>query len=201
MCDQAHWEARYVEGDLPWDTGRPDRNLIEAIAAHNVSPCRALEIGCGSGTNSLWMADAGFDVTAFDISSVAIEHGREKAAAVERSVTFLVGDALTADIDGAAYDFAFDRGCFHSIESDKARRRFAERVAAHLSPHGLWLSLIGSRDGAPRESGPPRMSALEIAQAIEPCFEIVELTATHLDSNSEPAPEAWRCLMRKRRDW
>ncbi len=77
---------------------------------------------------------------------------------------------------------------------------FVRNVYASLEPQGLWLSLIGSTDSTPREVGPPRVSAAEIASYVEPQFEIRLLKATHFDSNQPDPPPAWACLMRKRGD-
>src|SRR5439155_1652818 len=48
------WNARYAEGNLPWDTGAPDEHLVASVRAGVVTPGRTLEIGCGTGTNALW---------------------------------------------------------------------------------------------------------------------------------------------------
>ena len=61
-----------------------------------------------------------------------------------------------------------------------------------------WLSLIGSTDGPPRDTGPPRRSAIDIAVAFEAWFEILYLRATHFDSDLAEAPATWLCYMRKR---
>ena len=73
--------------------------------------------------------------------------------------------------------------------------RFAAQVATALAPGGLWLSLIGSTEGAPREIGPPRRSAREVALAIEPALEIVELRAAEFHGHGA---KAWFCLARRR---
>jgi hypothetical protein len=64
-----------------------------------------------------------------------------------------------------------------------------------LEPGGLWLSLIGSTEGPPREIGPPRRSAREVTLAIEPALEIVELRSTEFRGSNA---KAWFCLSRRR---
>jgi hypothetical protein len=64
-----------------------------------------------------------------------------------------------------------------------------------LEPGGFWLSLIGSTEGPPRESGPPRRSAREVTLAIEPALEIVELRSTEFRGHDA---KAWFCLSRRR---
>src|SRR5690606_28822830 len=78
---QPDWNERYASGDVPWDTGEPDELLVGLVASGAVAPrSRAVEIGCGTGTNALWLARQGFDVVACDISKLAIERARAKLA-------------------------------------------------------------------------------------------------------------------------
>ena len=78
------------------------------------------------------------------------------------------------------------------------RSRFAERVAAVLAPNGLWLSLIGSTEGPPRDVGPPRRSARDVVAAIEPALELVALREARFDPKSDTPLHAWVCLSRRR---
>jgi methyl halide transferase len=61
----------------------------------------------------------------------------------------------------------------------------------------LWLSLIGSTEGAPRDEGPPRRNARDVMNAIEPSLEIVQLRSTEFTVNDEQM-KSWLCLSRKR---
>ena len=93
--------------------------------------------------------------------------------------------------------FAFDRGCFHSFDEPDDRAAFARTVSGLLDSDGLWLSVIGSTDAPPRETGPPQRSARDIAAAVEEFFEIRYLEATRFTGGAAEHP-AWRCVMRKR---
>jgi SAM-dependent methyltransferase len=191
------WNAHYAEGKLPWDTGTPDDHLVAAVRAGLIAPARALEVGCGTGTNALWLAAQGFDVLGVDVSPLAIEKARGKAtAASARHARFEVVDFLAATPAGAPFDFVFDRGCFHIFDEDGVRARFAARVAALLAPGGQWLSLVGSTEGSPREEGPPRRSGREVMAAIEPVLEIVELRSVYFEALIESPAKAWFCRAR-----
>jgi SAM-dependent methyltransferase len=193
------WNARYAEGTLPWDTGTPDEHLVAAVRAGLIAPARALEIGCGTGTNALWLAAQGFDVLGVDVSPLAIEQARGKAtAASAQHARFEVVDFLSATPAGAPFDFVFDRGCFHIFDDDGVRARFAARAAALLAPGGQWLSLVGSTEGPPRAEGPPRRSAREVMAAIEPVPEIVELRSVYFEALIESPARAWFCRARAR---
>jgi SAM-dependent methyltransferase len=198
MSDQERWEERYRTGDTPWDIGRPDFNLIDMVTKRPIPACKALEIGCGAGSNAVWLAQQNFQVTATDVSELAIQKAGERASDAGVDCTFLVADFLNDKVSGAPFGFMFDRGCFHSFDSDEERKQLAENVDWHLEKDGLWLSLIGSTDGPPREVGPPQRSARDIVIAVEPYFEILSLDSSHFDADSSEPPRNWVCLMRKR---
>lgn len=191
------WNESYATGDLPWDTGVPDEQLVTAVERGVVAPGRALEVGCGTGTNALWLAQRGFDVVAVDVAPLAIEAARKKAPHGARC-EFVVLDFLADTPPRAPYDFVFDRGCFHILDEHEARARFAARVAALLAPDGQWLSLIGSTEGPPREAGPPRRSARDIASAIEPALELVELHTFFFGAHLDAPAKAWAVRSRRR---
>lgn len=191
------WNDRYGSGEpLPWDTGTPDP-LLEEMVKSGALPRggRAIDIGCGTGTNAIWLAQQGFEVIGVDVAPLAIEQARKKAGGVQR-VRFAVHDILKGAPEGGPFQLVFDRGCFHVFDEAADRARFAARVASILAPEGRWLSLIGSTEGAPRDGGPPRRSARDIANAIEPELEILTLRSTQFEM--DPPPKAWICLTSRR---
>jgi SAM-dependent methyltransferase len=197
---QHEWNAHYLAGELPWDTGRADEHLVELVEGGALPTGRALEVGCGTGTNALWLAERGYDVVAVDVAPLAIERARAKAGGAARC-RFEVLDFLAADppdTPGAPFDLVFDRGCFHVFDAAEVRARFARRVAAALAPGGAWLSVIGSTEGAARETGPPRRSARDVLEAVEPALELVMLRSIELDGPEASRFMAWLCLSRRR---
>lgn len=189
------WNDSYASGQLPWDTGEPEPLLVEFVNSGGVTPCPALEIGAGTGTNAIWMAERGFDVLGVDVSPLAVERAQAKMEGRALRCRFAARDFLAAPPLDDHYQFVFDRGCFHVFDEPGEREQFAAQVAAALAPGGLWLSLIGSTEGPAREFGPPRRSAREIADAIEPVLEIVELRSAEFRGS---IASAWLCLSRQR---
>lgn len=197
MTDVAHppWDESYASGEpLPWDTGTPDPLLVEMFEAGVLTPGRTLEVGCGTGTNALYLAQHGFDVIGVDISPLAVERARAKTQGRAR---FETCDFLAAAPPGGPFELVFDRGCFHVFDESEERARFAANVAAQLVEGGLWLSLLGSTEGPPRETGPPRRSARDVMNAIEPELELV-LLRSEAFALDETQLKAWLCLARKR---
>ncbi|RJX32913.1 MAG: class I SAM-dependent methyltransferase [Desulfurivibrio sp.] len=192
------FRAMYEAGDTPWELHRPDCNLIEMVRDYHIAPGPVLDIGCGTGNNTIWLARHGFTATGCDVTEIAVRQAMAKAAEAQVSCTFLRLDFLKDAVTGGPFAFLFDRGCFHSFDSAGDRRRFAEKAASLLSQEGLWLSLVGNRDEIRESSGPPQRSALDIISAVEPFFEIQLLKSNFFDTNRDSAHRNWVCLMKKR---
>ncbi len=197
--DRPTWNELYQSGEaLPWDTGEPDRHLVAFWKSEKQRARRLLEVGCGTGTNCVWLARQGSEVLGLDVSAAAVERARERQAHSGVTARFKAADFLRDDLDEPPFDLVFDRGCFHVFDAAEDRIAFVRNVARLLGPSGRWLSLIGSTEGAPREVGPPRRSAREVVDAIEPALRIVELRAVEFDARSPEAPAAWLCLSARR---
>ncbi len=195
---QSRFNHLYETGLTPWELGRPDRDLQYWVDAYPIPPCKTLELGCGTGANAIWLAGQGFEVTGADFSPLALEKARANALAAQAKVKFLEKDFLGDTLDDKNFAFVFDRGCFHSFDDPKDRSAFAQNAHSHMTEEGLWLSFLGSADAPPRTEGPPMRSALDIARAVEPWFEILTLTTAFFDSKRESPARSWQCLMKKR---
>jgi len=200
----SRWNDRYVDGDLPWDSGEVDQNLLSILANVAIDKGAALEVGCGTGTNAIALARHGFaSVTATDFAPRAVELAKEKALKANVTINFHVHDFINnANVPGTkigTLDFVFDRGVFHSV-TDGERKRFAAHVAQLLRPGGWWLSLCGSADDT-TPGGPPRLTATHIAMIVEPLFEIHGITRERFRDVKDEHDSVymnWRVLLRKR---
>jgi len=184
----------YKEGYMPWVHSQADFNLVTMVEKWPLPPCRTLEVGCGTGTDAIWLAEKGFEVTAVDVSDIAIEVAKK----TKSNVNFLIADVLKDNMPGNPFDFVFDRGYLHSYHTDKKRRQLAKVIADNLTENGMWLTLAGSCDSPPRETGPPMLSAKNITDAVESFFEIKALNSSVFGSESKVPANIWVCLMKKR---
>lgn len=189
------WDDHYAEGPLPWDTGVPDPTLVESLG--HLPRGRALEIGCGTGTNAVYLASQGYEVVGVDFAPRAVARARARAAGAGLPVAFHEVDIQRDALPGGGFDLVFDRGCLHVFDTPDERARFAEQVASALAPGGQWLSLAGSTEGPVRDGGPPRRSALDLVAAIEPHLEILDLRRLSFDVMGQPVA-FWRCLSGRR---
>jgi SAM-dependent methyltransferase len=133
----------------PWDSGITPPELKEFIASHD--PGRALDIGCGTGTNVVALAQAGWQVAGIDFAGRAIRIARAKVRKAGVTADLRVGDATKLKGIAGPFDLALDIGCFHGLGSGKADYLSAlDRV---LAPGGYWL-MYGFFKSLPDYAGP-----------------------------------------------
>lgn len=183
---------------MPWAHELPDFNLVEVVDNWPIKPCKVLEPGCGTGTDSIWLSQQGFITTGTDVSPIAIDIARETAIEQKGALNFQVGDFLNDTLVVNEFGLVFDRGFFHSFDTHEERLEIAKRISRVLEKDGLWLSLCGNADGIKTEPGPPLWSADQLISAIEPYFKILSITASNFGNDQADPARIWVCLMRKR---
>src|ERR1700758_4908745 len=119
------WNESYASGQPPWDTGQQGPLLVEFVSSGAVTAGPTLEIGLGTGTNAIWMAERGFDVFGVDVSPLAVERARAKMEGHHLRCRFAAWDFLAAPPPASPFQFVFDRGCFHVFDEPDERLRFA----------------------------------------------------------------------------
>ena len=192
------WEKRYQTGDTPWDTGLPCAELVKVLDEYAIPPGRVCEFGCGTGTDSVYLASRGFDVTGIDFSATALAAAEERRAAAGVKVRFMQANVLQLPDLGAPFPFMYDRGCFHVVRQIDE----AGIVAAYqrlLAPGGRLLIFAGNaKEQCPADQGPPRVSEDEMRRAFAG-FTIEHLREFRLET--QPGrnffPLAWSMLVKK----
>src|SRR5258707_502340 len=167
------WNERYKTGETPWDTGHPSSELARVLSENAIQPCRAVELGCGTGANAVWLAQQGFEVTAIDGSPFAIERATQRASAARVVVRCLVADVLAPSLDrGGAFDFFSDRGCYHAVRRETVGAYWQTlRLVARAGALGLVLA---GNAREPHDPGPPVVTESEIRTELGSVFEIVQ---------------------------
>ena len=137
------FRAMYRFGLTPWDSGVSPPELKELVEGPNrKTPGKALDLGCGTGTNAIYMTQHGWDVTGIDFVPRAIEAAQAKAQAAKVSPRLMVGDVTKLDQlnVGEGYSLLFDLGCFHAIPQDRrdAYVAGATRAATPGADFLLW---------------------------------------------------------------
>lgn len=200
---EVDWNERYVTSDTPWDSGMPSRSLVEMLEKKEIKPCRVLELGCGTGTNAIYLAKAGFDVTGVDLSELAIKKAREKAEQEGVSVKFLLNDVTDLPDLGGQFPLVFDRGTYHIVRSINLKG-FQNTLEKFVAPGGLYLVLAGStNEPGPEDKGPPRVTPQDMCAELEfDSFDLVSLEESNFHGvkigDKMFSPKAWKGLFRRR---
>ena len=163
---QLLYRTLYRLGFTPWD-GHPLptslTNLIEGDRA--LSPGKALDIGCGTGDNSIYLAEHGWQVTGVDYVARAIDRARAKASANGIDIRFEQADVtqLCEEGIGSDFDLIVDNGCLHGM-NDEDRHDYVREVTAAAAPDARLL-LVEFIPGS--SYGVPGIEPSEIAQRFE----------------------------------
>ena len=154
------FEWRYWISRTPWDTNVTPPEVMAFLAT--ARPGRALDLGCGTGTNAMTMAKNGWEVTGVDFSLQAIRSARRKASRAGLAIDFRVGDvADLRDLSGP-YDYGLDIGCLFTLPEDHRNRYVAglERLLRPGSPFMLYAWLPRPHRGRPRGLTPEEVKTL-----------------------------------------
>ena len=142
----AMWDARYQEKDGAMWSGRPNGRLVAEVAG--LAPGRALDVGCGEGADAIWLAGQGWEVTAVDVSEVALGRARDASGRAGVTVEWLSGDALAMDLPAGAFDLvSLQYPALPKAAGDAAVRRLLGTVR----PGGLLLAVYHDLDDEHRE--------------------------------------------------
>ena len=96
------WDDRYRERDDSLWSGRPNGRLVAEVS--ELSPGRALDVGCGEGADAIWLAQQGWTITAIDVSDVAVGRAREGAERADVTVEWMCGDVLQSPFPVGSFD-------------------------------------------------------------------------------------------------
>ena len=118
----------------PWDRGISPPELFDFVANH--PPGRALDLGCGTGTNVITLAQHGWRVTGIDFAPRAIRKAQRKIRQAGVQADVRLGDVTRLEGISGPFDLALDMGCFHGLPEHSAYLAQLKRV---LAPGGSWL--------------------------------------------------------------
>ncbi|HEV2035355.1 MAG TPA: class I SAM-dependent methyltransferase [Candidatus Dormibacteraeota bacterium] len=159
----------YLLGFKPWDTGVSPPELVELIEGPNaLRPGRALDIGCGTGTNCKYLMDHKWEVTGVDFVPRALAAAKRNATGAR----LLVGDVTKLSALGVSgpFDLLLDLGCFHAIPD--ARRDAYVREVGHVAAPGATLLMFAFGEKGP---GTPVAAEPEIRRRFNDAFDVVEV--------------------------
>jgi len=162
------WNARYAEGDTPWDKGS-SHPVLSGSLTRGLLYGRILVPGCGTGHDARALAVHGLDVTGLDISPLALEAAKSGPGNVE----FVLGSLFELSPGFAsAFDGVFEHTCFCAI--DPARRAdYVRAIASVLKPGGRLLAVFFLDPGNDGDGPPFGCTRDEIEALFRPFFRVV----------------------------
>lgn len=194
------WDASYRGGNRPaWDAGRPSGELQRVVEQGTVRACRAVDLGCGSGTDATYLASKGFEVTAIDIAPAALGQGKQKADKAGVKVRWLLADVLAIP-KLEPFDFIFDRGCYHEVRFQDAKA-YIDTVRKLSRPGTRFLLLAGNPNELTQKYSPPQVTEEEIRADFSSLFDFDWIGETRFET-SQPqnlGPLAWSVMMHRKK--
>jgi ubiquinone/menaquinone biosynthesis C-methylase UbiE len=193
MSDGEHdFAGMYAEGIPPWQIDRPQPEVIRLIEQGKFeSP--VLDLGCGTGDNTIELARHGLVVKGLDAVPEALERARKKTeqAGLKQSPEFVLGDALRLVESGLKARTVLDCALFHTF-SDEERGEYIRGLEAVLSPGGR-LHILSFSELETRQPGPRRLSLSEITGSFGAGWRVEDsVRCRYWDRVRPDGAHAWR---------
>jgi SAM-dependent methyltransferase len=192
------WDAPYRRERFPgWDVGKSCSHLVKAVEDKTFRPGRAIVLGCGSGTNAIYLAGKGFEVIGVDIAPSALVIAAEKARKAGVKVNWMVADILALP-KLKAFDLVFDRGCYHHICQYNSAG-YVETLR-RLSHGDTRVLILAGSDADEKRGGPPRVKEETIRNDFSKLFEFKWLRDIRFDTRNASADgaSAWSIHLRRK---
>lgn len=166
------FRAFYRLGFTPWD-GHPLASSLRGLVEDKTAlpPSTALDLGCGTGDNSIYLAKHGWQVTGADFVPKALDKARVKARSDKVAIDFVHADVTQLSSAGVGGDFALivDNGCLHGMSADD-RDAYVREVTAVAAPDGRLLVVAFIPGGS---FGVPGIDPTEMEQRFSPTWTLV----------------------------
>jgi SAM-dependent methyltransferase len=210
------WDPFYSnrERPVPFFKNAPDENLVSYYERNLIQPGKAMDLGCGPGRNSIYLAKQGYDVNGYDISNVAIQWARDRADESKLSIEFECKSVFEIDFLDQ-FDLVYDSGCLHHLLPHR-RIQYLNMIYRSLKSGGLF-GITCFRPGFGDQGGPVRemsdwdvyeegtmngglaFTEEKIKYILEPYFECIEFRAVEKPKSEEVfgVPFLWGSLWRK----
>ena len=190
------WDKAYRGTGRPgWDAGRVASQLKKAVEEGKVKPGKALVLGCGTGTNAVFLAKKGFEVTGLEVAPTALNIAEAKAREAGVKIRWIVADAANPP-HMEPFDFIFDRGCYHHVRWVNLDG-YVAAISRLTKPGGQFLLLSFRASG---RQGKPRVKESQIRKDFSAAFEFEWLKEMQFDNRRGigKGSAAWTVLMKRK---
>lgn len=194
MAMQKHdWDRvyeKYPKEEIPWEANEAEPLFLEFFNQHKDEIKTALDVGCGSGTYSVFLAKNGVDVKAFDFTKKAIDNAVELAKIENVNIDFSIEDFY--NFQGKSYDLVFDRGVFHHQEVLK-RERYIEKIYRMTKKYYVLICFSDEH-----KKSWNHFSGKEIVEMFSDIFDILAIKPfVHVHPHDGKEVHKWFVVMKK----
>lgn len=210
--DNEWWNNFYSDKKkpIPFFKNIPDENLFSYFNSGLLKHGKAIDIGCGNGRNSFYLARKGLEVYGIDFSETSIEWGKQIAKEQSEKVTFLCQSIFDFQDKPESFDFIYDSGCLHHIKPHR-RNKYLKTILKYLKPDGYFAMVCFNLKGGENLSdydvyrensmhGGMGFSEYKLKAILDPYFEILEFRemVESVDENVFGKSFLWTVLMKKK---
>ncbi len=174
MTPKKHMTERYAQGNVPWDHDDPPPEVLDFVPT--LSPGRALDMGCGYGRASIYLAQMGWQVDGVDFVEQALVEARRRAAQAGVAPQFYQGNVTDLHFLSGPYDFVLDVGCAHNLDAAELHA-YGNEVRRLLAPGGYYMlsARLGQKE-SPAEHGPRGLEEATVRTLFSEGFELLKMT-------------------------
>jgi len=195
---KAFYEIVYSRFRVPWDIG-PRRELVELVETGRIKPCKAIDLGSGTASNCIFLAQHGFQVIGVDFASAAVDLGKKRAAEAGVMVDFIQDDLTNLSNVSGSFDLLIDYGTLDDLHPSQ-RDLYLQNVLPlthpgsqfvlycfEWQPHG-WEHLVYDR------------LALRLNEAYDRFSRYFEIEKIAGEQNLPGFPRGWAVYLMKRNE-
>ena len=176
------WQQRYRESppqQMPWHREQPAESLVEAVRRGLLPKGVTVDLGCGTGTDLMYLAQQGYCVIGVDIAIEPLRFARQRLHQLGLDIPLVQADARFLPFLDASIELICDSGCFHSF-APELRPMYARSVARVLKPGGiLFMREFHADQPQPPEGGPYRLKLEEFVEVFTPYFRFLSVGETY----------------------
>ena len=156
------WDLDYESGDFRhWEPNPSSPELAALIAAGLIAKNpKILDVGCGGGLDTIFMAQSGFSAVGDDLSKKALEIAKAREGKAHVKIDWALGSVFHLPIESQTIDFVMDRGLFHLVE-DVDRPKYSSEMLRVLRPQGCMLIRGASKDMSQERFNPITDEAID----------------------------------------
>jgi cyclopropane fatty-acyl-phospholipid synthase-like methyltransferase len=182
MVSKLFFTLQYWFRNPPWDTQITPPEVIQFLESH--PPGKALDLGCGTGTNAITIVEHGWQATGVDFIPRAIKTAKRKAkkAGLSGSTIFISDSVLRPGFVEGKFDLILDIGCFHSFRGEDIQR-YARNIPGLLSPGGTLLMYVHLAENEKSNHGATEAGI----RVLEKHFKLIK----RVDGEESSRPSAW----------